>query len=657
MCGLTGLINLQSGSTDFDHILERMNASLTHRGPDDQGLWIDTEKGIGLAHRRLSILDLSVEGHQPMRSADDRYIIAYNGEIYNFRELRSELEPLGHPFKGHSDTEVLLAAVVEWGIDKALTRFNGMFAIALWDRKTDTLHLARDRLGKKPLYLGFAGNSCVFGSELKALAAHPQFECEINRDALALYMRHNYIPAPYSIYRKVQKLKPGTLVSISLTEIRAKKQAINFDQLTTTYWSAKDIVEQGVGNPITDTEAQTTDQLHALLKDAVACRMVSDVPLGAFLSGGIDSSLVVALMQAQSTQPVRSFSIGFHEEEYNEAEHAKAVAMHLGTDHTELYATPAQALEVIPSLPDYYDEPFADSSQIPTYLVSAMTKEHVTVALSGDGGDELFCGYTRYTEGYQIWQKIGWLPAPMRTLVAGMLAGIPPRYWDGMFSLLGPLIPSKLRYSSPGDKLHKLAEVLQTDSAEEMYRRLVSHWKQPQDLVLDSKEPLTALTDEAQWSRVNTFVERMMQLDLVSYLPDDILVKVDRASMATSLEARAPLLDYRVAEMAWRLPLDLKRHPSGGKYLLRQILYQYVPRELIDRPKKGFGVPIDYWLRHELRDWAENLLSEQRLREEGYYDPQPIRKMWEEHQQGKRNWQYHLWDVLMFQAWQDRWMH
>lgn len=643
MCGITGFWDTSGQiSTDkMQWIVRQMSDTLLHRGPDDGGTWVDVEVGIALGHRRLSILDLSPEGHQPMHSASGRYVIVFNGEIYNFVELRQELKSLGHHFRGHSDTEVMLASFSQWGLNQAVQRFNGMFAFALWDRQEQVLYLGRDRLGEKPLYYGCIDQTFFFGSELKALKAHPRFQAEINRDALALFFRHNCIPAPYSIYQGIYKLPPGTVLTW--------KEDGNLTPVP--YWSAKEVAELGVAQPFVGSESEAVARLEALLQEAVSLRMVADVPLGAFLSGGIDSSTVVALMQAQSSQPVKTFSIGFYEEAYNEAKDAKAVAEYLGCDHTELYVTPEDAIAVIPKLPTLYDEPFSDSSQIPTFLVSQLAKQHVTVSLSGDGGDELFGGYNRYFWGRSIWGKIGWMPQNLRQVAAYALTSLSPQTWNQLFTGFGAVLPPVLRQRNPGDKLHKLAEILAVDSPDTMYKGLVSHCKEPESLVLGSLEPSTTLTDRKKWARLPDFTQRMMFLDTVTYLPDDILTKVDRASMGVSLEARVPLLDHRLVEFAWQLPLDMKIRNEQGKWLLRQVLYKYVPQKLIERPKMGFGIPIDDWLRGPLRDWAEALLDEKRLREEGFFDPQPIREQWTEHLSGERNWQYYLWDVLMFQAW------
>jgi asparagine synthase (glutamine-hydrolysing) len=646
MCGITGFWDKsQSLSTDkLEAIAKQMSHRLLHRGPDSGGSWVDAEVGIALGHRRLAIVDLSAEGHQPMVSAEGRYVIVFNGEIYNFLDLRRQLEQLGHRLRGHSDTEVLLAAFSQWGLEAAIKQVVGMFAFALWDRQERVLHLGRDRLGEKPLYYGWMGNTFLFASELKALQAHPEWQGEIDRNALALFMRHNYIPAPYSIYQGIYKLAPGTLLTLKTEDRKSIPTPVPF-------WSAKSVAESGVNNPFSGSDAEAIAHLDSLLRDAIRRQMVADVPLGAFLSGGIDSSTVVALMQAQSSQSVKTFTIGFYEDSYNEAKEAKVVAQHLGTDHTELYVRPEEAIAVIPKLPTLYDEPFSDSSQIPTFLVSQLTRQHVTVSLSGDGGDELFAGYNRYLWGRRIWQQIGWMPYPLRHVAAHTLRMRSPQAWNRSFASLNALLPKDFKPRQPGDKLHKLAEVLATKSPEAMYMGLVSHWKDPKSLVLGSSEPTTILTDPKSWVQLPDLTERMMYWDIMTYLPDDILTKVDRATMGVGLEARVPFLDHRVVEFAWSVPLSMKIRNGQSKWLLRQVLYQYVPPSLSDRPKMGFAVPIDDWLRGSLRDWAEVLLDEHRLHREGFLNPQSIRQKWEEHLSGDRNWQHYLWDVLMFQAW------
>lgn len=644
MCGITGFWSTPEASdAAMRTLVSAMTDTLRHRGPDDDGIWTDTASGAALGFRRLAIVDLSPKGHQPMTSESGRFEIIFNGEVYNFASLRRELETLGHRFRGGSDTEVILAAVEEWGLQSAVSRFVGMFAIALWDRELRQLHLVRDRLGIKPVYYGWFGGTFLFGSELKALAAHPSFQAEIDRDALTLYLRHGYVPSPYAIYKGVAKLPPGCILSLSGHDDRAAQPQ--------PYWSAREVALAGARTPFAGSRAEAVDRLDELLRDAVALRMIADVPLGAFLSGGIDSSTVVALMQAQSSRPVRTFTIGFNEEGYDEAAHAGAVSKHLGTDHTSLVVTPAEARDVIPMLPWMYDEPFADSSQIPTFLVSQLARRHVTVSLSGDGGDELFGGYNRYFWGDAIWRRIGWAPKPARSFGGRALTTLSPEAWDRGLAKLQPVLPGRLRQQTPGDKLHKLAEVLSVETSEDLYLGLVSQWRDPEGIVINGTEPATALTDRSRWAALPEFAKRMMYLDLVSYLPDDILTKVDRASMATSLEARVPLLDHRVVEFAASLPLEMNVAGSQGKGLLRDVLYQHVPRALMERPKMGFGVPIDAWLRGPLREWAESLLDPQAMRQESFFDPAPIQVKWREHLSGERNWQYHLWTILQFQAW------
>ncbi len=653
MCGIAGILN--SRAADLASLVSEMIEAMRYRGPDDLGTWVEAAAGLGFGHTRLSILDLSPEGHQPMVSASGRYVITFNGEVYNFAEVRRELEERGARFRGHSDTEVMLAAIERWGLREAVSRFVGMFAFGLWDRETRQLSLVRDRLGIKPLYFGWAGRTFVFASELKGIRCVKEFDPQLHRGALALFLRLAYVPAPFSIFQHVYKLMPGCILTVTPELARSREgfsPSPDDDQATwkpVRYWSAREVAERGVASPFHGTEAEAEEYLDALLRQAIRLRMIADVPLGAFLSGGIDSSVVVALMQAQSSMPVKTFSIGFQETEYNEAGHAKAVAAHLGTDHTELYVAPDEARAVIPMLPVMYDEPFGDSSQIPTFLVSQLAKQHVTVALSGDGGDELFGGYNRYFWSRRLWRRLAPIPQPVRACLGSLIQAVSPDRWGSLYRGFSVALPSVQR---PGEQMHKLAGLLAAKDPDAMYQGMVSLWQQPTEAVSDGVEPQTTLTDRSSWAKLPEFAMRMMYLDLVTYLPDDILTKVDRASMAVSLEARVPLLDHRVVEFAWTLPLSMKIKSEGeGKWLLRRVLDRYVPRELIDRPKMGFGVPLDSWLRGPLREWAESLLDEQRLKQEGYFHPGPIRQRWAEHLSGKRNWQYALWSVLMFQAW------
>ena len=643
MCGIAGFFGFSDGIAA--HVVaDHMASAITSRGPDDSGVWEDKQAEVALAHRRLSILDLSPAGHQPMLSESGRYVTVYNGEIYNHLDLRAELGE-NKSWRGHSDTETLLAAFDRWGVEATLKKCVGMFAIALWDRETRTLTLARDRLGEKPLYYGWQGGVLLFGSELKALKAHPAFVGEIDRDALTLFLRHNTIPGSYSIYKGIHKLLPGTFWQATW-DVRVTQGGVS-----KTFWSARHAAEFGQRNHFVGSDEEARDALESLLGRSVAGQMLADVQLGAFLSGGVDSSTVVALMQNYSSRPVKTFTIGFDEEAYNEAEHAHAVARHLGTEHTELYVKSEEAQAVIPLLPGLYDEPFADSSQIPTYLVSRLAKNHVTVSLSGDGGDELFGGYNRYFWAQNIWRRLGWLPQSVRAALAGVLTTLPPSSWNFAFKRIERLLPARLRYANPGDKMHKLADILAVRNAEEIYWGLVSHWKQPAQIVKGASEPATVLTDSSQWANVPDLTHRMMYLDTVSYLPDDILTKVDRAAMGVSLETRVPLLDHRVLEFAWTLPLSMKVRDGQSKWLLRQVLYRHVPKELIERPKMGFGIPLDVWLRGPLRAWAEELLNPSRLEREDFFHSEPIQQKWREHLSGQRNWSYYLWDVLMFQAW------
>ena len=622
-----------------------MADALRYRGPDDQGVWTDPSAGVVLAQRRLSIVDLSPAGHQPMVSASGRFVITYNGEVYSHEEMRPELEARGIRFRGHSDTEVILESCAAFGVAATVARLIGMFAFALWDREERTMTLVRDRLGIKPLYWAVFDGLFLFGSELKALRAHPGWSAEIDRNAAAAFLRHNCVPAPQSIYRGVQKLEPGRI--LTLRQSGGHLTAPRID----TFWDARQVAREGVRNRLDLSDAEAIDRLEALLGDATARRMIADVPLGALLSGGVDSSTVVALMQARSERPVKTFSIGFDAAGYDEATHAKAVAAHLGTDHTELYVTPADAMAVVPRLPEMFDEPFADSSQIPTYLVSEMARRHVTVALSGDGGDELFAGYNRHVFAAGPWRKLKRLPAPLRRGAAALLSSVPQAGWDRLAACL----PTGRVPARPGEKLHKLAEVLACSDDDALYQALISHWRHPERLIAGAVEAKGAAWDATLAGDLPDAVERMQYLDQIGYLPDDILTKVDRASMAVSLEARVPLLDHRVVEFAWSLPGHLKIRQGTSKWVLRQILYRHVPRGLIERPKMGFAIPLAAWLRGPLRDWAEDLLDARALEAGGLIEAKPVRAMWADHLAG-RDRQFPLWDVLMLEAWRRRWM-
>lgn len=652
MCGITGLWNVRHSldAVTAGATIRRMTRALTHRGPDDEGYFQDETVGLSLGFRRLSIVDLSMQGHQPMVSVSGRYVMVFNGEVYNHARLRPELEAVGFSFRGHSDTEVILLAIEHWGLELAVQRFIGMFAFALWDRQEHSLTLVRDRLGIKPLYYGWIGSCFVFGSELRVSYSVPRFSGEINRDALTLYLRHNCVPAPYSIYKGIYKLMPGSLLKVDADLAKQPEVVETLTARATSYWSARVMTEASVRNRFAGDANDAIAELDSLLSDAVALHMEADVPLGAFLSGGVDSSIVVALMQAQSTRPVQTFTIGFDDIDYNEAQHAKAVANHLGTQHTEMYVTPQQAQVVIPRLPEIYDEPFADVSQIPTFLISQLARKNVTVSLSGDGGDEIFAGYNRYIWGRRLQHQIARIPVPLRRMLATALRAN-PKVWSSALRHAMPLLPMRLRVSNPKGKLGRLAAALALESSMALYLQSVSLWRDPSAIVLGGREPLTALTDPTCFADLSDDTERMMYFDLVSYLPNDILTKLDRASMAVSLEARVPLLDHRVVEFAWHMPMHMKIRGGSSKWLLHQVLYKYVPPALIERPKMGFGVPIDVWLRGPLRKWAESLLSAERLTREGFFNPEPIRTKWQEHLSGKGRWQYPLWGVLMFQAW------
>lgn len=634
MCGVAGFLDLGrgTGSQELEALGSAMAARLNHRGPDGRGVWLDPEAGIVLGHTRLSIVDLSAAGAQPMMSSCGSCIISYNGEIYNSGELRPELEARGRTFKGHSDTEVLVEACAEWGVRRTVERLIGMFAFALWDRRGRTLSLVRDRLGIKPLYYGTVDRRFAFASELKAFEVLPGWHPEIDRDALAAFMRFAYVPAPGSIFRGIGKLEPGHIAVVG-ADGRVASEA---------FWSLAEAAMRGRSNPLDMGDAEATDALESLLGDAVRRRLVADVSLGAFLSGGVDSSLVTSLMRARGTSRVRTYSIGFAEEGYDEAPHAKKVAEHLGTEHTELYVTPSEAQDVIPELPSIYDEPFADSSQIPTYLLSKLTRRHVTVALSGDGGDELFAGYNRH----RFARLASAMPTSLGRGLASGLSAAGPSFWRGAFKAL----PPRCRPSLGADKIGKAATLFKAGE-EEGYRNLVSAWSEPGEIVRGGSEIKGAIFDAEIGKMLPDPLERMQYLDTITYLPDDILTKVDRASMAVALEARVPILDHRVVEFSWRLPSRFKMRYGRGKWLLRQVLYRHVPKTLIERPKSGFAVPVSVWLRGPLRAWAEELLSERRLAEGGYLNAQPIRSRWADHIEGVRDWHASLWPVLMFQAW------
>lgn len=646
MCGITGFLsnNKDQSNAELISLVGKMSDSLRHRGPDDSGSWADENSGVALGFRRLAILDLSPSGHQPMVSSDGRFIIVFNGEIYNFIELRLLLSQMGVTFIGSSDTEVILAAICRWGMLEAVKKFNGMFAFAIWDRQEKCLWLARDRIGIKPLYYGWMGGVLLFGSEIKALAENPHFEAEINRDALIAFLRFGYIPTPLSIYENIYKLEPGNLLRIPEQDSPGSQEKI-------CYWSAREAVAASFNSPFQGDAQEAMTELDSLIRRSVRERMIADVPLGAFLSGGVDSSTIVALMQQQATQRVRTFTIGFEDKSYNEAKYAAAVARHLQTDHTELCVDEKITLDVIPRLPTLYDEPFADSSQIPTFLVAELARKSVTVSLSGDGGDELFAGYQRYFWARKIRGSFGWLSQTNVQWVARFIKGLIKQ--DYLVDSIARVLPARFRQPNLSVKLQTISEIIDLERSKSVYKSLAfHHCEYPERFVLGGTEPETVLTDQTKWPHAFGFTELLMYLDLVTYLPDDILAKVDRASMGVSLEARVPFLDdHRLVEFAWRLPLSLKIKGNQGKQILRQVLYQYVPRNLIERPKMGFLLPIGRWLRGPLRDWAEGLLNERKLVTQGFLNPTLIRQVWNEYLLEKNGMQYFLWDVLMFQAW------
>lgn len=649
MCGIAGFWGGNHTEDEVEGLLRRMGNAIVHRGPDDAGIWFDSNSNIGLAHQRLSILDLSESGSQPMTSSSNRYVIVFNGEIYNHLDIRLQIEKDSEhsiSWRGHSDTETILAGVECWGIDQTLSLLNGMFAFALWDMVDCSLLLARDRVGEKPLYFGIQHDYVYFASELSAICANPNFKAQIDRNALSSYFQNNCIPCPLSIYQDIAKLEPGSLVKISKKDIENRSIP-----KSVKYWSFDEVIERGLKTPFNGSDNEAILGLEKALLKSVDRQQLSDVPIGAFLSGGIDSSLVVSLMQSLSEQPINTFTIGFHDKNFNEASQALSIANYLGTDHHELYVSAIDALHVIPRLPLLYDEPFADPSQIPTFIVSKMARQTVTVALSGDGGDELFGGYNRYLLSRKVWNKLYRAPLQLRVLIAKVLNSPSPRVFEIFFRLLLPLVPKNLRFSQPIDKLFKIIDILTVSNPRDIYHILTSQPMFMENITLASKGPeanplghplLQSDLDLEHW---------MMALDTETYLPDDVLVKVDRAAMGVSLETRVPLLDHEIVEMAWSLPLDLKIRDGQGKWILRQVLHKYVPKNLFDDTKKGFGVPLADWLRGPLRDWGEDLLDENKLRNQGYINPVYVQKIWREHQEGKQNWQYKLWTILMFQAW------
>lgn len=653
MCGICGFWGGASEPGDARRTVLGMAQSIGSRGPDSAGALVTDCDGPVFGHRRLAIIDVSEAGAQPMVSQSRRFSIVYNGEIYNHLDLRAALEAEGRApdWRGHSDTETILACFDAWGVDETLARLDGMFAFALWDAIERTLYLARDRLGEKPLYYGWMSGIFLFGSEIKALRRHASFRGSVDRGSLTAMVGRGYVPSPRSIYAEIAKLLPGHLLKLA----RDAEGNVVVCEPSQPYWSLNRVVEIGLAAPYAGGREDGVTQLRRLLVEVVQSQMISDVPIGAFLSGGIDSSLITAIMQESGASPVRTFSIGFEDAEFDESASARAVADRIGTDHVDLIVTPQHLIDVLPQLPEIYCEPFADSSQLPTFFVSQLARQHVAVALTGDGADELFGGYNRYIAAAQIWRPASKLPRFVRSALGSALMSMPKPAWNHFFTVLSPLIPVHARVRVPGEKIYKMAEVLKQASFTDYFRTLVAQHNEPESLVIGARMPMTLLDTPELWPRTDSFEHCMMALDGQTYLPDDICVKVDRAAMANSLETRAPFLDRRVVEFAWSLPLSLKIRDRRSKWILREILASYIPRELFERPKMGFGVPFGKWLRGPLRAWADGLLAEERLCEEGFFQPQQVRTMWHRHLSGKGNHEYTLWNILMFQSWLDRW--
>jgi asparagine synthase (glutamine-hydrolysing) len=646
MCGIAGFYSPQGTDRRELHAIgTAMHRAIAHRGPDSADTWQDPDYPLVLSHRRLAIIDLSADGAQPMASHSGRYVIVYNGEIYNYQDIEADLRAAGHTFKGRSDTEVMLTAIEQYGLNHTLQKINGMFVFALWDRQSKQIHFARDRFGKKPLYIGWAGQSLVFGSELKALHAHPDFTPELDRNVLSLYMRFGYVCAPHAIFKNVWQLLPGGRLSLDAQTMQAGEDLSRRMEL---YWSLKQAVEDGRANPAGEDEGMIIDTFGDMLSRSVKQRMMADVPLGAFLSGGIDSSLITAIMQANSNRPVKTYSIGFDDAAYDESKAAAKIAAYIGTDHHEFHVTGRDALDVIPLLPDMYDEPFADASQIPTYLISKMARSHVTVALTGDGGDEILGGYDRHTKLPALWNKMAWMPPAVRRTMGALAMRVPQDMYDRV----------RPAYPQFGRRVHRMAQAMSAGDTRTLYTTLLQVWPEKDGVVPGAVMPDIPLDDESSWPRGLSLAEKMIYADLLSYRSNDLMVKADRASMAVALEARAPLMDYELCAYSWRLPHEIKVRGGQGKWLLRQLLERYVPREMFDRPKSGFSVPLHQWLRGPLKGWGDDLLSLDRLKRQGILNAELVAASWQNFQAGRAGHANasDLWTALMFQSWHDRWM-
>ena len=646
MCGITGFISFELNNIIFKESINNMANKLINRGPDDQGIWCDPNLGIAMAHRRLSIVDVSTAGHQPIFSGCERFCMTFNGEIYNHHDLRLAL-PESINWRGHSDSETLINAISFWGLKKTLKEIVGMFAFVIWDRYKKKLIMVRDRLGEKPLYYGYVGKNLVFASELKAIEVFPNFKKRINRKSLEMYLKFGYIPAPYSIYENIYKLLPGNFIEFSLEDINSKNTP-----KSSKYWSFESIAEVQQSNTYLSSDNESIDYLENLLKNTISGQLLGDVPIGAFLSGGIDSSSVVGIMQNQSSNPVNTFTVGFDEFGYDESKIAKEISSYFGTNHKDFILSPNDALDIIPKLHDIYDEPFSDVSQIPTFFLSKFASEHVKVCLSGDGGDESFCGYYRHIAGPKIWRTLRYIPFPLRRIIVKFIQIFPISSWDSFYYYCETFLPKYLRINSPGLKLQKLSELINTNSLFELYLSLISSWQSPENIILNSNSIETNYPFKNL--KLNDYHHELMYMDSINYLPNDILVKLDRAAMASSLETRLPFLDHRLIEFSWRIPLGMKLRNKKSKWLLRQVLKRYLPENLIDRPKAGFSVPIAGWLRGPLKSWAENLMDDKLIESQGYFSVIPIKKKWQEHLSGKQDWSQQLWTILIFQSWLQR---